>query len=711
MLPKQPYAGVGAPAVATDRSMTRMGYPRFFSALAPPILAVLVAACGATGAAGKRPGAVAEVKDDGAAPGGNSSCKRRGSHALPQRISTAGGTVALAEKDDTLVAFVADEDERAVHVIDVDGRQHLSTTPLDGRPAALHILADGRVAVALRDTSKIAVLEPKEALGEAMAVRCQVAAPAEPVALASSPDGGSVYALSGWGKSLAVLDGAELKTTATIAIARSARGLALSADGATAFVSHAAGGKLTVVDLAKHGVRQVSLAARHDQEIDELRNRIAAEVGKTTGALSADELAKLSATMDLADKLALNGGDFDPRRTSCQGFALAQSGTRVYAPQVLVDPGDRGRRTAGYGEENVNTEVPSIAVVDARVGYPIANSLRVNQDHMFQRRDDEEHCILPRAAAVDPKSDTLLVGCMGSDLVIAYDALAPDPARTERQRWRVSAGPSGIAVDPDEARAVVWSQFDRVLDVLPLGGELELSEGDDDRRVTHIEVPSSPERALSTEELLGRVLFHSSGDGRISSDGRACASCHPEGHDDGLVWATPNGPRRTKMLAGAIEGTAPYAWDGGASSLEEHLRATFVRLNGAGGVRSVEFRALAAYLRALPAPPAALADNAALAKRGEEIFESKRAGCRSCHSGEGYTDNEVHDVKSATRVDRESEFNTPSLRFLGGRAPYFHDGRYPTLRELLTQTDGSMGHTKHLEADDLVALEAFLGTL
>ena len=31
---------------------------------------------------------------------------------------------------------------------------------------------------------------------------------------------------------------------------------------------------------------------------------------------------------------------------------------------------------------------------------------------------------------------------------------------------------------------------------------------------------------------------------RLSGDGRACASCHPDGRDDGLVWSTPNGPRQ-----------------------------------------------------------------------------------------------------------------------------------------------------------------------
>ena len=56
-------------------------------------------------------------------------------------------------------------------------------------------------------------------------------------------------------------------------------------------------------------------------------------------------------------------------------------------------------------------------------------------------------------------------------------------------------------------------------------------------------------------------------------------------------------------------------------------------------------------------------------------------------------------------------FDTPSLRFVSGTAPYFHDGRYPTLRALLVGSDGKMGHTAKLSPHELDALEAYLRTL
>ena len=68
-------------------------------------------------------------------------------------------------------------------------------------------------------------------------------------------------------------------------------------------------------------------------------------------------------------------------------------------------------------------------------------------------------------------------------------------------------------------------------------------------------------------------------------------------------------------------------------------------------------------------------------------------------------------MKSQTSADRDKKFNTPSLKFLSGRAPYFHDGRYKTLDDLLAKSDGQMGHTKHLSKAERADLLAYLRTL
>ncbi|MEZ4298549.1 MAG: di-heme oxidoredictase family protein [Polyangiaceae bacterium] len=61
--------------------------------------------------------------------------------------------------------------------------------------------------------------------------------------------------------------------------------------------------------------------------------------------------------------------------------------------------------------------------------------------------------------------------------------------------------------------------------------------------------------------------------------------------------------------------------------------------------------------------------------------------------------------------EEKQEFKTPSLRFVVGRAPYFHDGRASTLEKLVELNGDRMGKTSHLTEEDRSALVAFLRTL
>jgi cytochrome c peroxidase len=289
-----------------------------------------------------------------------------------------------------------------------------------------------------------------------------------------------------------------------------------------------------------------------------------------------------------------------------------------------------------------------------------------------------------------------------------YDALATDPHNAVLRQWAVASGPSGLAVDTRDRRVVVWSQFDRTLSVIPLVGREPVASLP---AVAKAELPRVPASEGALALALGRKLFHTTVDPRISNDGRACASCHPDGRDDALTWATPDGPRQTPMLAGRLASTAPYGWNGAGRDVKEHLGHTFQRLGGSG-LSDAELDALIAFATKMQAPePATHAAPAALVARGAEIFHASETGCASCHDGGTLTDRVAHDVGSKAKADAAPKFDTPSLRFVGGTAPYFHDGRYATLRALLVDTSGEMGHTKQLSQADLAALEAYLRTL
>jgi cytochrome c peroxidase len=288
---------------------------------------------------------------------------------------------------------------------------------------------------------------------------------------------------------------------------------------------------------------------------------------------------------------------------------------------------------------------------------------------------------------------------MGIDQVIEYNA-SPNETEFELRRWPVPSGPTGLALHG--SLAVVWSQF---------AGEATILSLAKDGQSSPIRVPVAhlPRKEDDTTLALGRALFHSSSDFRISRDGRACASCHPDGRDDGLVWSAPGGPRQTPMLAGRLPLTAPYGWDGAARDVTHHLAHTFARLGGQG-LAPHELDALERYITTLEGPPVHARARESQIVRGREVFFS--AGCGSCHTADGaWTDTHGHKVGSRAPADTIATFDTPSLRFVAGTAPYFHDGRYPTLLALLSSKDSPMGAARNRPPEELEALEAFVKSL
>ena len=334
----------------------------------------------------------------------------------------------------------------------------------------------------------------------------------------------------------------------------------------------------------------------------------------------------------------------------------------------------------------------------ARKGGMAAATVRINGDGMADLAVSPAGapCRQARAAAV--AGDSLFVTSYGTGELVELDAQSLDPAMSPRRVFAVGAGPSGVDVDAGAGYAAVWSQLDHELAVVSLGS------GAVERVVVAAE-------ALPAEVAAGRRLFHTELDRRISRDGRACAGCHPEGRDDGLVWKLGVGPRQTPMLVGRL-GAGPFGWLGKHPTIEGNITETITRLGGTG-LPAERLGELVAFLRhGLRAPQRAAPAAPAVVARGHEVFTSEKVGCSGCHDlAHDASDRKPHDVGSGARADTGSTFRTPPLLFVAGTAPYFHDGRYATLEALLDDNLDRMGQTTQLTAEDRTALLAFLRTL
>lgn len=128
--------------------------------------------------------------------------------------------------------------------------------------------------------------------------------------------------------------------------------------------------------------------------------------------------------------------------------------------------------------------------------------------------------------------------------------------------------------------------------------------------------------------------------------------------------------------------------------------------------------ALAEYLRSLPPPPP-VALPSPESERGHMVFEAQ--GCDVCHAPPLYTsDVRVSlDEMGSDRSAGESPlrgtgyWRIPSLRGVGGNAPYLHHGVFATLEDMFDPARAEPGHVYGLELQpqERAELLAFLRTI
>jgi mono/diheme cytochrome c family protein len=218
---------------------------------------------------------------------------------------------------------------------------------------------------------------------------------------------------------------------------------------------------------------------------------------------------------------------------------------------------------------------------------------------------------------------------------------------------------------------------------------------------TTVTVPLSSASRANT----GHELFHAN-----SGGGLACASCHPEGHDDGRIWNFQcEGPRRTQDPSGGLVGTAPYHWSGDLPDFTALVQEVYVRRMSGPVLNDAQANALQSWLNTVPELPPLHPSGDSQVAHGKVLFESPSVGCVACHSGPAYTNN------MTVSVGTGAPFQVPALHGVGWRAPYMHNGCAATLLARFTDPKcggGDLhGVTSNLSDADRADLIAYLQSL
>jgi hypothetical protein len=201
----------------------------------------------------------------------------------------------------------------------------------------------------------------------------------------------------------------------------------------------------------------------------------------------------------------------------------------------------------------------------------------------------------------------------------------------------------------------------------------------------------------------GLVMFHLNSGGGIS-----CASCHPEGGDDGHTWSFSQvGLRRSQALEGAVGTRRPFHWSGDLATFDDLFGEVMMkRMALPVTPRAESVAALAGWLDTVPALAPADALDPVLVERGSVLFFHPEIRCDKCHAGPAFTDNLAWDVGTG------GKFVTPSLLGVGLRAPLMHDGCAKDLHARFGVCGGNAhGDVSALPAADIDALVAYLRTL
>ena len=203
----------------------------------------------------------------------------------------------------------------------------------------------------------------------------------------------------------------------------------------------------------------------------------------------------------------------------------------------------------------------------------------------------------------------------------------------------------------------------------------------------------------------GHDIFHTD-----PGAGIACASCHPEGGEDGRIWKFRNKDgllevRRTQNLRGGVMATAPFHWNGDLPSMDKLMDEVFVQRMRGPALGKDYVATLSKWMDTIPAMPKLPARDAEAVARGQALFNA--TGCASCHNGQLLTNNNTVDVGTGRKLQ------VPSLRGVAWRAPYMHDGCARTLADRFAPRCGGTSHgvTAQLDAQQISDLVSFLETM
>jgi YVTN family beta-propeller protein len=423
--------------------------------------------------------------------------------------------------------------------------------------------------------------------GDANTKAAEIPVGDEPRTVAVMPDKTRAYVTNQASGSVSVIDLTTNQKTQDIPVGVEPYGIALTPDGLRAYVTNSGSNTVSVIDCVSNtvvatikipGVQPRGIAITNNNGgtgqqfiyVTQFLSQPTASgsVNRDQGSegkvfvLSTTDDAQIQGVITLAahdtgfaaDRTKFGGTDKDATfayPNQLQSIVLKNG--RGYLPNVAASP-------EGPVKFNVDTQA-FLSVFDVAAKSELSGGT-INLHAAVKAQTFKPKLFLanPWAIAFKHTSNDGYVVSAASDVLVkiiiddnGIPAVVTNPADGDTTRValiNVGKNPRGVVINNADTRAYVMNYISKDVSVIDLTAspEAELA------RVSSVDLPAAGSDAAKF--LLGNELFNSSrgtfDEGvaeRMSSDGwQACASCHPDGLSDGVVWAFASGPRKTIPL-------------------------------------------------------------------------------------------------------------------------------------------------------------------